>query len=150
MDILTAAAQPFHELYFTHFQGMADNPIIWIFIWALLFDIITGFTKSLVSHKTTSTKGTDGLIKHSVILFCILTLYPLLDVNGFKNAGDALTWFYTLFYVVSIIENWGQMVAKATASSATQPEASAQPAGSQSAAPAQSAASAQTSAQAQA
>lgn len=109
MDILTAAAQPFHELYFTHFQGMADNPIIWIFIWALLFDIITGFAKSLVSHKTTSTKGTDGLIKHSVILFCILTLYPLLDVNGFKTVGDALTTFYTLFYVISILENWGQM-----------------------------------------
>lgn len=109
MNLLQAPPMPFHEMYFLHFQGMADNPLIWAFVWAVIFDIVTGFAKSLISHKVTSNKGTDGLIKHGVLLLISLTLYPLLDANGFKSAGDAFILFYILFYAVSIIENWGQI-----------------------------------------
>ena len=96
-------------MYFQHFEKMVDNKIIWLFVWAIIIDIGTGFAKSLVSHKTTSSKGTAGMIKHGVLLLIILTLYPMLDINGFKSAANAFTIFYILFYAVSIIENLGQM-----------------------------------------
>lgn len=100
---------PFHTMYFLHFAGMADNVLIWLLVWAVVADIVTGFAKSLVTHRTTSTKGTDGLIKHGVLLLVILTLYPIMDVNGYKGAADAFVGFYVLFYTTSILENWGQM-----------------------------------------
>ncbi|KRM74448.1 toxin secretion phage lysis holin [Limosilactobacillus coleohominis DSM 14060] len=103
------ASQPFHQLYFNHFAGMEDNKLIWLFVWSVIIDIVTGFARSLVTHHTTSKKGTDGLIKHGVLLLVILTLYPMLDVNGFKSAGDAFVLFYFIYYLVSIFENWGQM-----------------------------------------
>lgn len=109
MQLLQAPPLPFHELYFVHFAGMADNVLIWLLVWAVVADIVTGFAKSLVNHRTTSTKGTDGLIKHGVLLLVILTLYPIMDVNGYKGAADAFVGFYVLFYVTSILENWGQM-----------------------------------------
>lgn len=107
--LLTAAPPPYHQLYFQHFQGMEDNWIIWLFVWVIIIDIITGTARSLVTHHTTSTEGTSGLIKHGILLIIILTLYPMLDINGMKSAGDTFTMFYVLFYAVSIIENCGQM-----------------------------------------
>ena len=102
-------APPFHTMYFLHFTGMVDNWLIWLLVWAVIADIITGFAKSLVTHKTTSTKGTDGLINHGVLLLVILTLYPIMDVTGYQSAANAFVLFYILFYATSIMENWGQM-----------------------------------------
>lgn len=100
---------PYHLQYFQHFQGMEDNPIIWVFVWAIIIDIITGFAKSILSHHATSNKGTDGLIKHGVILLIMLTLYPMLDMNGMREAANTFVFFYILNYGLSILENLGQM-----------------------------------------
>nr|DAH66167.1 MAG TPA: holin [Caudoviricetes sp.] len=96
-------------MYFLHFQSMEDNPLIWLFVWAVIIDIVTGFAKSLVTKRTTSTKGIAGLIKHGVLTLVILTLYPMLEVNEMRSAGDTFVSFYILYYAVSILENWGQM-----------------------------------------
>lgn len=109
MQLLTALSIPYHQMYFLHFQSMEDNPLIWLFVWAVIIDIVTGFAKSLVTKRTTSTKGIAGLIKHGVLTLVILTLYPMLEVNEMRNAGDTFVSFYILYYAVSILENWGQM-----------------------------------------
>ena len=100
---------PYHKVYLQHFQGMEDNRLIWLFVWVIIIDIITGFAKSVITHHTTSRKGTTGLIKHGVLLLIMLTLYPMLDANGMNSAADTFVSFYCLFYGVSIIENLGQM-----------------------------------------
>lgn len=107
--LMVAAAPPYHQAYMQHFQSMEDNRLIWLFVWVVITDIITGFAKSLITHHTTSSKGTSGLIKHGVLLLVMLTLYPMLDANGMKSAADTFVTFYVLFYAVSIVENWGQM-----------------------------------------
>lgn len=109
MQLLTALSIPYHQMYFLHFQSMEDNPLIWLFVWAVIIDIVTGFAKSLVTKRTASTKGIAGLIKHGVLTLVILTLYPMLDANGMGKAGDTFISFYILYYAVSIVENWGQM-----------------------------------------
>lgn len=38
-----------------------------------------------------------------------MTLYPMLDANGFRSVGDTFVTFYIVTYAVSIIENLGQM-----------------------------------------
>ncbi|MCC4352318.1 phage holin family protein [Limosilactobacillus reuteri] len=107
--LAVAPVPPYHQLYFQHFQGMEDNQIIWLFVWVVIIDIVTGFAKSVITHHTTSSKGTAGLIKHGILLLVILTLYPMLELNGMKNAADTFIGFYIMFYAVSIVENWGQM-----------------------------------------
>lgn len=113
MNVLRALADapqsPFHEQYIQHFHMLVDNKIVWWFVWIVVIDIVTGFLKSLVTKQTTSRKGTDGLIRHGILLLIILTLYPMLEINGFASAGNTLIMFYILFYAVSIIENLGQM-----------------------------------------
>lgn len=106
---MVLTVQPFHVQYMMSFKGLVDNAFIIVYVWAVIADIVTGWVKSLRKKNTNSTKGLNGLLKHSVLMLIILTLYPILDVLGWKNTADALVVFYVLFYLVSIIENLGQM-----------------------------------------
>lgn len=98
-----------HELYFEHFEKLIDNPVFFAFFLIILADIVTGFLKSLVNKKTTSSKGIGGLIKHSTLLLVVCMLYPFCDIYGASGMADTLLIFYILFYAISITENLGQM-----------------------------------------
>lgn len=100
---------PFHEQVMTAYQALYDNKFIWFFVLAVTFDVITGFIKSIVTKGTNSTKGLDGLIKHSLLMLIALTVYPVAEAAGFKIVGDMFITSYAVIYVVSIIENLGQM-----------------------------------------
>lgn len=92
---------------------MFDDPYIYAFLWAVIVDVLTGFCKSLVAKKsqkkTSSTKGITGLIKHMVIMLLVCTGYPLMSAMGYQTEGKTVVIFYFVFYIVSIIENIGQM-----------------------------------------
>lgn len=91
------------------FQSLIDNKLILIYTWAVFIDLGTGFVKSLIHKSTNSTKGLSGLLKHALLLIAILTLYPMFDLIGMGGMGDTFLIFYILFYLVSIVENWGQI-----------------------------------------
>lgn len=98
-----------HELYFEHLTRLIDNPVFFAFFLAVLIDVMTGFVKSLVNKKTSSSKGIGGLVKHSTLLLIVCMLYPYLDIYGASGMADTLLIFYILFYAISIVENLGEM-----------------------------------------
>lgn len=100
---------PFHTQVMTAYQSLYDNKFIWFFVLAVTIDIITGFIKSILTKGTNSTKGLDGLIKHSLLMLIALTVYPVAEASGFKIVGDMFITSYAVIYTVSIIENLGQM-----------------------------------------
>lgn len=100
---------PFHLAYILKFQSLVDNKFIFVYVWAVMGDIMTGFVKSLTHKSTNSTKGLNGLFKHAALMLLILTLYPVLDLLEWNAMADTFLSFYILFYVVSIVENLGQM-----------------------------------------
>lgn len=100
---------PFHTQVMTAYQTLYDNKFIWLFVLAVTIDIITGFIKSIVTKGTNSTKGLDGLIKHSLLMLIALTVYPVAEAAGFKVVGDMFITSYSVIYIVSIVENLGQM-----------------------------------------
>ncbi len=109
MNLLTVAPPPFHLAYILKFQSLVDNKFIFVYVWAVMGDIMTGFVKSLTHKSTNSTKGLNGLFKHAALMLLILTLYPVLDLLEWGTMADTFLSFYILFYVVSIVENLGQM-----------------------------------------
>ena len=109
LHLLTVAPPPTHVLYLMKFQSLIDNKLILIYTWAVFIDLGTGFVKSLIHKSTNSTKGLSGLLKHALLLIAILTLYPMFDLIGMGGMGDTFLIFYILFYLVSIVENWGQI-----------------------------------------
>lgn len=108
-DLMLTANPPFHINYFLHFEKMVDNEIIFLYVWAVVIDIVTGFAKSIKTRHITSTKGLNGLLKHVALMILILTIYPVLDILKWNTEANIFVTFYILFYVVSIIENLGQM-----------------------------------------
>lgn len=105
--------QHLHELIAYYVTRMVDEPVIVAFSWAVIIDIITGFAKSLMAKVTPqmaiSKKGLRGLITHACVIIIVLTLFPLASAMGFYNQITFLIGFYVVIYVVSIIENLGQM-----------------------------------------
>ena len=98
-----------HELYFEHFTKLIDNPVFFAFFLIVITDVLTGFLKSLIAKKTSSSKGISGIIKHSTLLLIASMLYPYLDIYGAGGMADTLLVFYILFYAISIVENLGEM-----------------------------------------
>lgn len=100
---------PLHELYFEYFTKLIDNPVFFAFFLIVITDVLTGFLKSLIAKKTSSSKGISGLIKHSTLLLVVCMLYPFCDIYGASGMADTLLIFYILFYAISIVENLGEM-----------------------------------------
>lgn len=103
---------PYHIQFFHDLCDLKDNPLMWGFIIAILIDIATGFYKSLVAtktqHKTQSTKGLLGLLKHTVVIGAVLLLYPFLQTIGYGGVGDVLVIYFIITYATSILENCDQ------------------------------------------
>nr|WP_267201689.1 phage holin family protein [Limosilactobacillus kribbianus] len=88
---------PQHILYIQYFASMIDNVLIEWFVLAIVIDIVTGFFKSIITHRTISSKGTGGLLKHAAVIILTLTVYPMLELCGLGQAGDSLVFFFSYF-----------------------------------------------------
>lgn len=104
---------PYHTLLYHQVQAMVDDYLVIGFSFAVIFDIITGYVKAwfakLTNRKTNSTKGLFGLVKHSIVLTGMLALYPYLISIGFDWVAQSLMAFLLYNYLVSIVENLGEI-----------------------------------------
>lgn len=100
---------PYHILMFRQVQHMVDDPLIIAFTWCVIIDVVTGYIRSAFVRKTNSTKGLFGLVKHTVVLVSIISIYPYLISLGFDWLAQTMVWGFILNYLTSITENWGEM-----------------------------------------
>ena len=103
------ASGPWPGAFLHSINSMYHNQLIWLFIIIVVMDIISGFAKGLITRKIDSSIGLVGITKHFVIIGTTLILYPLLDATKFSPVGDTWVVFYITFYLISLVENWGQM-----------------------------------------
>lgn len=100
---------PYHSLILQQVRHMVDDPLIIAFVWCVFADIVTGYARSICVCKTSSTKGMFGLIKHTIVLVSVISVYPYLTSLGFEWAAKGLIYGFIINYLTSIAENWGQM-----------------------------------------
>lgn len=98
-----------HEQIIANSAHLVDKPLITIFMALVAFDVLTGTIKSMFFRITTSNKGLQGLIKHSLVVLITLVAYPILSALKYENWANLWTIYYIAVYLVSIIENLGQM-----------------------------------------
>lgn len=97
------------ELIIENFKQIDDNLAIHLLTWMMVFDIITGYAKSIVWGVTDSNVGWKGLIKHALVFAFFLILYPYAQVFGWAQFVNILSMIYAGNYVISIMENFGVM-----------------------------------------
>jgi toxin secretion/phage lysis holin len=91
------------------FRHLADNVLIQVFIWLVLFDVFTGVSKGLVGKQGNSTKGLLGIVKHLLIVLLVIVAYPYMRVMGMSLTANAFVIFYIAVYGISVTENLGQL-----------------------------------------
>ena len=91
------------------FANLIHNAHIQIFVWVVLFDILTGLCKGIFVKDANSTKGLLGVVKHLLVTMLILVAYPYLKILGFETIATTFVWFYIAMYGISITENFGQL-----------------------------------------
>lgn len=64
-------------------KHMVDDPLIVAFIGCVIADVITGYVRAAFVRKTNSTKGLFGLVKHTIVLVTIISIYPYLISLGY-------------------------------------------------------------------
>lgn len=87
---------------------MQDNPYIDAVFILVMFDLLTGSLKAFVPNAkrhVNSTKGLNGLIKHSLILSMIAFLFPLAAAMGLESEANVMLVWFTIQYGISIMEN---------------------------------------------
>lgn len=100
---------PYHILMLRQVQRLVDDPLIIAFVWCVIIDVVTGYIRSAFVRKTNSTKGLFGLVKHTVVLVSIISIYPYLISLGFDWLAQTMVWGFIINYLTSIVENWGEM-----------------------------------------
>lgn len=88
---------------------MTSDIFIHILIFVVIFDILSGLTKSFLGKATESTKGLTGLIKHALVVILCLFIYPYLQLLGFQMEANAFIIFFITTYSISIVENLGMI-----------------------------------------
>lgn len=91
------------------FRKLLSNAYIHIFAWVVLFDILTGITKSWYGKTSNSTKGLLGVVKHILVVCLVLIAYPYMTILGYEMVAVAFVTSFIVTYVISIAENWGQL-----------------------------------------
>lgn len=71
----------------------------------ILMDIVTGKIKALIFGDVDSSVGTNGLIKHSLVIIINVFVGVFVFIIQAEYLGYLFISFYILEYVVSIIEN---------------------------------------------
>lgn len=87
--------------------NLLDSNYIFIFLTAIIIDIITGIFKGLYNKKLSSKIGLKGLIKHCCIILIVFTISIILPLMGYTTGARAIIVFYIIQYCLSIIENIG-------------------------------------------
>ena len=100
---------PYHILMIHQIRHMVDDPLIIAFVWCVMIDVATGYIRSVFVRKTNSTRGLFGLIKHTIVLVSIISIYPYLISLGYAWLAQTMVWGFILNYLTSIVENWGEM-----------------------------------------
>lgn len=83
-----------------------DNPLFWLYIGALLVDIISGNIKAWTNHTLDSSVGIKGTLKHFALLAFVMIFLPTLSVYmDDSTIAQGVMLYFVYQYVISIIEN---------------------------------------------
>ena len=99
-----------------YFVGLGTNVMFLGLVGLMAIDVVSGYSKALISKKYNSTIDSRGWLKRSNTLIVLVVGYPLLRMAN-------LDWVWTSFLTLSVIANAGSVVENLTALGVPIPEA---------------------------
>ena len=91
------------------FSIVAQNEYLYILLFFIIFDVITGTLKSFSNSTVYSKINKKGITSHiAIFLFCIFFSW-VFNIFKVSEYSKVLIMFYIVSYGLSIIENIGKM-----------------------------------------
>ena len=91
------------------FSIVAQNEYLYILLFFIIFDFITGTLKSFSNNTVYSKINKKGITSHiSIFLFCIFFSW-VFNIFKVSEYSKVLIMFYIVSYGLSIIENIGKL-----------------------------------------
>lgn len=81
-----------------------------IFMITVILDIISGYTKAIVTKDLDSKVGLKGILKHLSVVGLVFLICPYLWLLNYPNIATFLINSITLTYLISIVENYDLIV----------------------------------------
>lgn len=81
------------------------SPFLYFLLAAMLLEFITGIGKALLTGTYSSRIGTDGVIKHSMVLLLAIFVAFFFRLFGIAPVGQIIKSVLAFNYIVSIMEN---------------------------------------------
>lgn len=95
---------------FKNYHVLFKTSIFWMYMAALIVDLISGNIRAWVQHDIDSTVGVKGSLKHFA-LFAFVTIFlpSLVMYTGDIIMAQGVLVYFIYQYLISIIENFGLM-----------------------------------------
>lgn len=88
---------------------VGNNALLNTLFVLIIADVITGISKSVITHTVDSSIGKKGLTIHFAIILLVGLLYPWAIAIHYQWVGDSILSLWIFMYSTSIVENIGQM-----------------------------------------
>ena len=93
-----------------HFNTLLKDPLFILYVAAVLSDLLLGNVKAWSLHIVDSDVGLKGTLKHGgIFMFVVIMLPPLTYYLGNPSVSMSILAYLVYQYMISIIENLGQL-----------------------------------------
>lgn len=90
-------------------KSLNDNVYIHIFMVSIMMDIFSGIVKAVKQKRLNSSVGLNGMLRHLLIIFVVMVFCIYMPILGLEKYVVWVIGYFVLQYVVSIIENLGEI-----------------------------------------
>lgn len=91
---------------FVNMKDVFESPYFQAFLFLLIIDILTGYSKAFKTKKFDSKIGTNGLLRHMVVTVTIISVGVFARIFNYQLVSIGYCTFFIWNYCYSILENW--------------------------------------------
>lgn len=91
---------------FVNMKDVFESPYFQAFLFLLVIDILTGYSKAFKTKKFDSKIGTNGLLRHMVVTVTIISVGVFARIFNYQMVSIGYCLFFITNYSYSILENW--------------------------------------------
>lgn len=94
------------EILIENLRHLVHSPYMHILFWLMVVDILSGYAKAFKLKKFDSKIGTNGLIRHFMVITVMVLIGTYSRTLGYQRFSVSACVFFIVNYSFSVIENW--------------------------------------------
>lgn len=94
------------EILIENLRHLIHSPYTHVLFWLMMIDILSGYAKAFKLKKFDSKIGTNGLIRHAIVIMVMVLIGTYSRTLGYPRVSISACIFLITNYAFSVVENW--------------------------------------------